>query len=306
MKIYVFSWNLNSKDADIINKKYLDQILKSKLEDDIILFGFQEMGNINTIVSKLQQYQPLKKFKCHYVATSQKAWHVSAYNIGLFMFIHPKYFGKYKIKKDIKICLSRGGDRNKLAKLICTKGIAGFRVEINKKDYLFLNCHLPVFDINNTRNALKNVKAVYDKHSNKTTKSIVFGDLNSRLHKSKQFNTSKSLTDKEMDISWLTRKKSRFNTLKSSKYKLKGRDLLKTYFDNPFLKKFKEQPINFMPTYKYDTKTGEYDISKENRQYVRVGYADRILYQNLTAQRGSYTPLKLTGSDHMPISISLY
>lgn len=65
---------------------------------------------------------------------------------------------------------------------------------------------------------------------------------------------------------------------------------------------FKEDTINFLPTYKRNPQNGKYSLSKNNEGRL-PGYADRILITKFSDLKlSTYQPLSVTGNDHLPIS----
>ncbi|KAJ3380706.1 inositol polyphosphate 5-phosphatase [Lobulomyces angularis] len=61
---------------------------------------------------------------------------------------------------------------------------------------------------------------------------------------------------------------------------------------------YKEGPLNFFPTYKYDTGTSVYDTSEKMRI---PSWTDRILYKGNNIKLLEYDRVELTMSDHRPI-----
>jgi len=58
---------------------------------------------------------------------------------------------------------------------------------------------------------------------------------------------------------------------------------------------------------KFNHITGEYTKKYSNLELSHLpGYTDRILYKNIIYAMGTYKSHHLLGSDHIPISISLY
>ena len=82
--------------------------------------------------------------------------------------------------------------------------------------------------------------------------------------------------------------------------------LLKEMNFNPGfrLRSFKEPPITFAPTYKYDRRSSEYDSSEKRRI---PAWCDRILYKSRVSCRVeplSYRRYEPKVSDHRPVSAS--
>ena len=85
--------------------------------------------------------------------------------------------------------------------------------------------------------------------------------------------------------------------------KLLERDqLLVSRRRNPMfrLRTFKESPITFAPTYKYDVGTDRYDTSEKSRS---PAWCDRLLYRGVGSVRQlDYRRHELRVSDHRPVS----
>jgi hypothetical protein len=65
---------------------------------------------------------------------------------------------------------------------------------------------------------------------------------------------------------------------------------------------FSEGPITFMPTYKFDPRTDEYDSSEKNRS---PAWCDRVLWRTrdpMRVQQLHYQRYEANVSDHRPIS----
>lgn len=61
---------------------------------------------------------------------------------------------------------------------------------------------------------------------------------------------------------------------------------------------FKEGPLNFAPTYKYNVGTSTYDTSEKNRV---PAWTDRILWIGETVKQIGYDRAEIMSSDHRPV-----
>ncbi|KAI9315836.1 Endonuclease/exonuclease/phosphatase [Dichotomocladium elegans] len=90
--------------------------------------------------------------------------------------------------------------------------------------------------------------------------------------------------------------------LKASLLEMQREDqLLKQRQTNPLFKLllFNESPIDFLPTYKYDPNSTQYDTSEKKRV---PAWCDRILYRSRGAECLFYQRHEVLASDHRPIS----
>lgn len=71
---------------------------------------------------------------------------------------------------------------------------------------------------------------------------------------------------------------------------------------NPYLMLYEEAPLSFLPTYKYDKGSHEYDTSKKQRT---PSWCDRIMIgtrQGSIIEQFAYKRLERTDSDHRPVT----
>ena len=205
-----------------------------------------------------------------------------------------------------------------------------------------VNTHMPFKSIEKTIKFEKKINKLLDNKDYKSDNRIIFGDINSRSlltpncykkdielchdKKSEYCKLSKKLErlSNKDTIGILTKKNS---DLTNSKRQMKNVCLKKNcsikhvpqnneklinlllerdVVGNPpqcgIFSDLNEYPINFFPTYKRDVKSGNFKLSKENKNGRLPGYADRILYKTKkTLIPTHYTSLDITGNDHLPI-----
>ena len=123
----------------------------------------------------------------------------------------------------------------------------------------------------------------------------------------------RKLTDDNCDIADRLKSKKRLSH-DEGKYKTSIQDMIKILLKSDVLHVkmkelfpgFKESNITFLPTYKRDETSGLFSLIKKENQKVHgrlPGYADRILCKGRYIKVGSnYSPLKVLGNDHLPIS----
>jgi len=67
---------------------------------------------------------------------------------------------------------------------------------------------------------------------------------------------------------------------------------------NAAFSSYKEGPLTFRPTYRYDVGTDNYDTSEKQRI---PAWTDRILYRGIPISLSVYNRAELRGSDHRPV-----
>lgn len=322
MKIHQITWNLYAQDDKIIKKRQLDKLLSLLEPDtDIILFSFQEVNNVKHIETQLKKYKFFKNFTLHVIDIARSTIYNRKFNVTLFLLISND-IDYLEITNLISTCMTRSGNKSSLAKLICTKGVAGFKLQDirNKDTYLFMACHLPVFNLHSTESALKVINKTIEKHANSKTNIIIAGDFNSRLYidnmmtrqLSKHYKSKTAAVRTTLKISkkktW--QRKSYKNKLVEENKKINkltknivNNDKLNDEFSKLIKKHLKESKIKFLPTYKFNNNTGVFQ--KDYQKAIKFpGYADRIFYANLKPVKNSYQSIHVIGSDHMPVSIT--
>lgn len=183
------------------------------------------------------------------------------------------------------------------------KGGIATRIIFNDTSVCFVNCHLASGQSNiQARNAdlegiLQTAQFPPIRHlkSNNNGSHILdhdlcflSGDLNYRLN-----------LERNEVVQRLQSTTQKFETWEALQYQ----DQLKTQQAlYPFFRMFKEAPILFDPTYKYDRGTDEYDRSEKRRV---PAWCDRILYRTAVASVTTnlyYRRHEVRASDHRPIS----
>ncbi len=117
------------------------------------------------------------------------------------------------------------------------------------------------------------------------------GDLNYRIDMPRQ-EVLDTISASNFSLLWV-----RFPNLQ-----LKQHDQLnKQKVENPShgLWSFKEQPLDFAPTFKYNRNSNQYDTSEKMRI---PAYCDRILYRGSRIIPHTYQRLECKMSDHRPVS----
>jgi endonuclease/exonuclease/phosphatase family metal-dependent hydrolase len=348
MKIHVISWNIYSKDKFTINKTKVNQLLTTLDETvDILIVSLQEIGNLKYVVQLFKNHDRLQNFKMWHTNTGKNSLYNSGFEIGLFMFISKGIIDNIKVITSINKCITRQGNEGGISRIVCTKGITGFKIKDIEtgKHYLFLGCHLPVFNIKYTETALKVLNRIIDKSTIPSDSIVVAGDFNSRLPPSNlnypdilsKFNTmelkvskkqkkrlEKDLSKKKSSSSSRTKSSAITQTNRKTRASKEGIDSYFTFetknknttkklvkvdtlnnFFNKILNKHLKESTINFPP----TYKFNHKTGEYLKDYTKVsrfpGYADRIFYSNLKYYRESYTSMFVKGSDHMPIMIKL-
>jgi hypothetical protein len=184
MNIHVISWNIYSKDKFTINKTKVTQLLATLDENvDILIVSLQEIGNLKYIVQLFKNHDRLQNYKMWHMNTGKNSLYNYGFEIGLFMFISKNIVDNIKIITTISKCITREGHEGGISRIVCTKGITGFKIKNieSGKHYLFLGCHLPVFNIKHTEAALRVLNRIIEKFTSDGDGIVVAGDFNSRL-----------------------------------------------------------------------------------------------------------------------------
>ena len=195
-----------------------------------------------------------------------------------------------------------------------TKGFIMTDMKIEKNESLYnivlINSHFPF------RNKIKHwynqLNDIINLLESATTQNIfITGDINSRsLFTKEGYTKNVSYSRNYRYIYNLLRQynitSSPTNHISTKKYELirylVSVDFLKKLTcSNQILELFDEETISFLPTYKYDSLTGEY-LLKKYKHYRLPGYPDRILFRkNNHIKCKKYTSLPIKGNDHAPV-----
>ncbi|SCV69412.1 BQ2448_2432 [Microbotryum intermedium] len=332
IKTLCVSWNVDaSRPGDLVgtqaNLDFLTDVLRSVDAPDIISFGFQEMINLEdkklTAKSMLLGKKKGDQKFADSVSSSYRVWHdklvhavrlamppESPYTvvhvgdmIGLFSCIFVKCSEAMALRDIAQITVKTGmGGR------YGNKGAILARFVIDDTSICFINCHLAagqthrrqrdrdLVDILEEKSAFSELDArsfgAYALGSGGTTVFdhelvLLSGDLNYRI-------------DARRDVVVQAVKEGNYASLLPYDQLLQGLTTNQTFR----LRSFKEAPITFAPTYKYDPGTDEYDTSTKKRI---PAWCDRILYRadradKVTPLPDQYRRWEVNVSDHRPVS----
>ncbi|KAG8720290.1 hypothetical protein FRC08_000650 [Ceratobasidium sp. 394] len=331
IKVLICTWNIDSQKPDSLsgdyNRNFFDNMLKSGDRPDIIVFGFQEVIDLEnkkltakTVLLGGQKSKTEGKIS-EKVSRSYKLWYDKlVYHIRLafggeepYTAIHSEnlvgLFTCIFVRKpecisltDPSITTVKRGMKGRYG----NKGAIIARFVLDDTSFCFLNCHLAagqkhVRERNLDLASILEERSVFPPAVHDVVAAafvsggdgsmvldheVVFlnGDLNYRIDQRRDV-VIPSIQSGDLDF-------------------LLGHDqLLKEMHSNPGfrLRHFAEAPITFVPTYKYDRKSDEFDTSEKRRI---PAWCDRILFRS----RGDhvlcdrYTRWEANVSDHRPVS----
>ncbi|KAL5508643.1 hypothetical protein ACEPAH_6262 [Sanghuangporus vaninii] len=333
LTVLVVSWNVDAAKPDTLtgcpeNANFFDDVLNSVESPDIIVFGFQELIDLESrkMAAKTVLLGGKKKAPdgsiSEKVSRSYKMWHdrlamavrlamppdcpytvVHAENlVGLFSCIFIKS-SERKGLKDIAITTVKRG----IGGMYGNKGGIVARFAVDDSSICFINCHLAAGQ-NHVRARNSDIAAILDE---KEVFPPSLSDLDNVAYAGGGDGTM--VLDHEFvflngDLNYRIdqRRDATIAAVQSSQieFLLQHDQLLKEMrYNRSFrLHIFIEAPITFPPTYKYDRRSSEYDTSEKSRA---PAWCDRILYRTRNSERVQnlhYRRYEANVSDHRPIS----
>ncbi|KAI5116766.1 hypothetical protein M0805_004983 [Coniferiporia weirii] len=333
LKVLVVSWNVDAAKPDALNgcvenTYLLEDVLHSVDAPDIIVFGFQELIDLESrkMAAKTVLLGSKKKAPdgsiSEKVSRSYRMWHdhlvravrlamptdcpytaVHTDNlVGLFTCIFIKS-SERKDLKDVAITTVKRG----IGGMYGNKGGIVSRLVVDDSSICFINCHLAAGQRHvRARNAdiaaLLEEKEVFPP-SGSSVESVAYvggGDGSMVLdHEIVFLNGDLNYRiDQRRDATISAVATGQLDTL------LVHDQLLKEMRHNPGfrLRTFIEAPIAFAPTYKYDRRSAQYDTGEKRRS---PAWCDRVLYRTRDPGRVHclhYRRYEANVSDHRPIS----
>ncbi|KAH7343583.1 Endonuclease/exonuclease/phosphatase [Rhizoctonia solani] len=331
MKVLICTWNIDSAKPEALtgnrdNTSFLDKVLGSVDRPDIIVFGFQEVIDLEnkklTAKTVLLGSQKSKTEKIsEKVSRSYKLWYdrlvlavrlamppddpytvIHSENlVGLFTCIFVRNSERVSLT-DTAITTIKRGMRGRYG----NKGAIVARFTLDDTSFCFLNCHLAagqkhVRERNNDLAAIFEEKSVFPYASQSVSATAYIGGGDGTMildHEVVFLNGDLNYRiDQRRELVIQSIQAGDIHSL------LPHDQLLKEMQHNPGfrLRPFTEPPITFSPTYKYDRGSNEFDSSEKRRI---PAWCDRILYRS----RGNrvhyehYTRYEPNVSDHRPVS----
>eukprot|EP01132_Coremiostelium_polycephalum_P002758 gene2758-3432_t len=291
LSIFVGTWNCNGKRTQNLGS----WILSNSFAPDVIAIGLQEIVNMkaSSIVkataadkqnNKENAYHPWKhdientlaQSSCRYVKVMNKVL------VGLMLLVYVKEEHAPYVFDPCGATVPTG-----VMGKIGNKGGIGIRFSLYKTGICFVNSHLaagPAHErVERRSQDFKKIQMMaFENHLSILDHECLlwFGDLNYRIDL--PYSETKQLVQSK---NW--------SKLQSCDQLNNERKAGKVFIG------YKEEPLNFAPTYKYDVGTQIYDTSEKNRT---PSWCDRILYRGDTLKQINYCRHELMESDHRPVS----
>lgn len=335
LRALICTWNVDAARPDALigspaNVSFLESLLSSIDSPDIIVFGFQELIDLEdrSLTAKNILLGGNKKktdgTMSNKVSRAYKQWHdhlvlavrvampancpytvvLTENLVGLFtcIFVKSKEVGSLR---DVAISTVKRG----LGGRYGNKGAIAARFVIDDSSVCFVNCHLAAGQKHvRTRNA--DVAAILeDKAAFPVSDAAVNEDISYVGGGDGQMVLDHEFSFLNGDLNY--RIDQRRDAVVSYVHSgdlgfLLQHDQLLKEMHNPYfrLRVFREAPIKFAPTYKYDRRSDQYDSSEKRRI---PAWCDRVLMRCREPERvrcidGSYRRWEVDVSDHRPVS----
>ncbi|KFY35443.1 hypothetical protein V494_05899 [Pseudogymnoascus sp. VKM F-4513 (FW-928)] len=332
IRTLVMTWNAGASTPSSLRNSEQDasfvrNLLKSSGSPDILIFGFQELVDLEDKKATAKSFFKSKKkdasdqermshqyrdwrdylIRClDDFMPANELYHLlqSSTLVGLFTCVFVKSHLRDRIKN-----LSASEVKRGMGGLHGNKGALIIRFVVDDTSMCFVNCHLAAGQAH-TKLRNHDISSILE-----STVLPVERDSNARLDSYIGGGDGSMILDHEVciingDLNYRIDTMGRdavVNTVKAGNLaKLLERDqLLVSKRKNPGfrLRAFQEMPITFNPTYKYDVGTDTYDTSEKKRS---PAWCDRILYRDghvvNRIKQFDYRRHEVRVSDHRPVS----
>ncbi|KAG7691916.1 hypothetical protein KL950_004948 [Ogataea haglerorum] len=287
--IYVGSYNLagNTIAGDLTSWLFPSQVGGRSFSPDIVIVGFQEVVELNASnilkndSSPSQYWQTAIERQLNDGGSSKYVMLRAEYMSSVLLLLYVKADAVSKITQ-----VEGKSKKTGLGGMTANKGSAAIRFNYGSTSFCFFNSHLAAGTTNideryndfiTTWNAIRFSRNRQIKHHDNI---IWLGDLNYRISKAND------------DVRALLSSNNLETLLEYDQLRIE----LKRRAE---MKGFKEMPIKFIPTYKFDKGTTNYDTSEKQRV---PSWTDRILYKGTSISQLDYDAVvDLVFSDHKPI-----
>ncbi|KAB5575730.1 Endonuclease/exonuclease/phosphatase [Coniochaeta sp. 2T2.1] len=328
LKALVMTWNAGASTPNSLrysesDSTFIQNLLQSSGSPDIIVFGFQELVDLEDKAATAKRFlKPKKKEGSDQERMSHqyRDWRdflvrsLDDYLSGdLYHLLHTAplvgLFTCIFVKADLRDRISNLGSaevKRGMGGLHGNKGAIVVRFMIDDTSMCFVNCHLAAGQSQaNSRHAdiaaiLETAIFPVERDQSKRMDSFIGGGDGTMILDHELCLVSGDLNYR---IDTMTRDTVVTAVKSNNLAKLLERDqLLVARRRNPGfkLRAFDELPITFAPTYKYDVGTDNYDTSEKKRS---PAWCDRLLYRGRgRIEQLDYVRHEVRVSDHRPVS----
>ncbi|KAG5438797.1 hypothetical protein PCANB_002517 [Pneumocystis canis] len=328
INITVCTWNAGASRPNDLNSStddfsFFEKVLESPSPPEIIIFGFQELVDLENKrltarhLMKFNKKKDSKQLQEH-MSCQYSAWKERLTNeiityvhsefqysllhsenlVGLFTCIFTKTSIKPHIKKISSVHVKTG-----LGGLHGNKGALVIRFILDDTSLCFINCHLAagqsqvVHRNNHLATILESSDFLPELDNSRRADLFVGGGDGSMI-----LDHEICILNGDLNYRIDMRRDAVLNLIRSNDFQslLEKDQLILQKKKNPGfrLRLFNEAPITFLPTYKYDIGTDNYDTSEKKRS---PAWCDRIFYRGRRMQCTSYRRLNVRISDHRPV-----
>lgn len=335
LSVKIVSWNAGAcKPVDLeaskTDKKFMEQSLSCEVDPDIIVFGFQELVELDdravtakTMFLNKKKDSEKKVSKASHISPQYKDWQdylimgirakfgpdtyqliQSSNMVGLFTCV----FMKSTIS-NMRLRGTRSSEfKTGLGGLHGNKGGIAVRVIIDDSSICFINCHLAAGQ-SGTLHRNKDIETILD------TRFLDEAQNTKYVGKGIFVNGGDGTKILDHDIVFMSGDMNyRINLMRQVVMRALDDGQLKALLENDQLmiqlkknpgfrlRQFQEAPITFRPTYKFDVGTDNYDTSEKKRV---PAWCDRIFYRASKPDRIKaleYDSIACRTSDHRPVS----
>ncbi|KTW29766.1 hypothetical protein T552_00973 [Pneumocystis carinii B80] len=329
INITVCTWNAGASKPNDLNSStddfsFFEKVLKSPNPPEIIVFGFQELVDLENKrltakhLMKFNKKKDPKQLQEH-MSCQYSAWKDRLSNeivtylhsefqysllhsenlVGLFTCIFTKTSIKPNIKKLNSVQVKTG-----LGGLHGNKGALVVRFILDDTSLCFINCHLAagksqVVDRNNHLATILESSDFPPELDNSKRADLFVGGGDGSMILDHEICILNGDLNYRIDM----RRDTILEHIRNKDYQslFEKDQLILQRKKNPGfrLRLFSEAEINFPPTYKYDIGTDEYDTSEKKRS---PAWCDRIFYRGDSRMKcTSYRQLNVRISDHRPV-----
>lgn len=329
IKLMIMTWNagactpysLRYSDGDAT---FFQELLQSSGSPDILVFGFQELVDLEDKTATAKRFLKSKKKEGsdnESMSHRYRDWRdfllkslddympgddlyhllFNAPLVGLFTCVFVKSSLQPRIRNVSGAEVKRG-----MGGLHGNKGAVAVRFHIDDTSLCLVNCHLAAGQTQ-TSSRHNDVAGILEANLFPTER-----DSSSRLDVYSGGGDGGMIIDHELcilngDLNYRIDTMSRDTVVKAVQQgnlsKLLDRDqLLVSRRKNPVfrLRAFEELPLTFAPTYKYDVGTDRYDTSEKRRS---PAWCDRVLYRGKNnVEQLDYARHEVRVSDHRPVT----